>query len=202
MKVALFAMLLIALAGASAAPSRAAATDDNCAGHKLLPAPREESSCQILSPRVFSSPDGAARALVFPEDASLDATPDMESRVVFRGKDGKLLNSRNFASPRGFEGYYVVNGQWSPDSRFFVFTLSSSGGHSPWSFPTWVFGRDKNVIVDFARLIDGNPTVSPDFAFAGPHTLKAMTWEKSGSEKHIAVTVDLTNAMKDISESP
>jgi len=55
----------------------------------------------------------------------------MESRVAFRDKDGRLLNSKSFASARGVDGYYVASAQWSPDSRFFVFSLSSSGGHSP-----------------------------------------------------------------------
>jgi hypothetical protein len=75
-------------------------------------------------------------ATVLPADISLDATPDMESRVVIRSVAGSTLNSHNHSSPRGANGYYVDQAQWSPDSQFFVYSLVSSGGHSPWSHPT------------------------------------------------------------------
>ncbi len=58
-----------------------------CSGHKLLPIPRPESSCSDVKPQIYPSPDGALRALVFPVDVSLYATPDMESRVVIRSSN-------------------------------------------------------------------------------------------------------------------
>jgi hypothetical protein len=136
------------------------------------------------------------RAVIFPVDVDLNASPDMESRVVFRGPDAKLLTSRDYSSPRGANGYYVVRAKWSPDSQFFVYSMSSSGGHSPWSFPTWVYSRQKNLIYSFTDLIGGKPTLSEEFSFSGPHTMKAATWEKEGSEKQIPVVVDLENAIK------
>ena len=74
-----------------------------------------------------------------------DATPDMESRVVIRSRDGDTLASKDYSSPRGFNGYHVVNAKWSPDSKFFVYSMSSSGGHSPWQFPMAVYGREENA---------------------------------------------------------
>jgi hypothetical protein len=175
---------------------RGASADDLCAGHQMLPTPREEGSCLTANPQTYPSPDGAVLALVFPADLDLNATPDMESRVAFRGKDGRLLNSRSFASARGANGYYVVNGAWSPDSQFFVFSLTSSGGHSPWSFPTWVFSRQTNAIASFNQMIKGRPTLSPDFAFVGPHSVTATTWEKEGSQTQVPITVDLAVSAK------
>jgi hypothetical protein len=67
------------------------------------------------------------RAVVYPVDISLNATSDMESRVVIRTSKGDTLTSKDYASPRGFNGYYVVNAKWSPDSKFFVYSMSSSG---------------------------------------------------------------------------
>jgi len=73
--------------------------------------------------------------------------------------------------------------------------MSSSGGHSPWSFPMMVYGRQKNRIAGFSDMIRGGPTVSADFHFAGPHTLVASTWKQPGSlDDKIAVTVDLDEA--------
>ena len=89
-----------------------------CSGHKLLPIPRPESSCGDVKPQIYPSPDGALRALVFPVDVSLYATPDMESRIVIRSAKGDTLTSKDYSSPRGTNGYYVVDAKWSPDSQF------------------------------------------------------------------------------------
>jgi hypothetical protein len=168
-----------------------------CSGHKLLPTPRPESSCSNVKPQIYPSADGALRALVFPVDVSLYATPDMESRIVIRTSKGDTLTSKDYSSPRGANGYYVVNAKWSPDSQFFVYSMSSSGGHSPWSFPMMVYSRQKNRIASFSDMINGAPTVSGDFHFAGPHTVVASTWKQAGSlDDKIAVTVDLEEAFK------
>jgi hypothetical protein len=120
----------------------------------------------------------------------------MESRVVIRTIEGKTLTSKDYSSPRGTNGYYVARARWSPNSQFFVFSMSSSGGHSPWSFPTWVYSRQKNVFVSLNKMIGDNPTVSDDFSFSGPHTIVAPTWEKAGSDNRIPIVVDLEEAIK------
>jgi hypothetical protein len=172
-----------------------AARADECSGHQLLSKPRPENSCQTLAPKIYASPDHALHAVVLPVDVSLNATPDMESRVVFRTAKGDTLTSKDYSSPRGANGYYVVNAQWSPDSQFFVFSMSSSGGHSPWSYPTMVYSREKNAIAKLSVMIDGRPLLSADFSFAAPHTLTATTWKKEGGiEDKVPVTVDLATA--------
>jgi len=201
MKHAGFARLLVVLAAglASAQFSQAVAQgNDQCSGHQLLATPRAEGTCLTLRPQVYPSPDQALRAIVFPVGMELHATPDIESRVVIRADEAKLLTSKDYSSPRGANGYYVVRAKWSPDSQFFVYSMSSSGGHSPWQFPTWVYSRQKNLIVSFSEMIGGDPTMSEDFNFSGPHTVTATTWEKSGSDKQIPVVVDLENAIKKI----
>src|SRR5213593_1552156 len=166
-----------------------------CSGHKLLPTPRPESSCSNVKPRIYPSPDGALRALVLPVDVSLYATPDMESRVVIRTSKGDTVTSKDYSSPRGANGYYVVNAKWSPDSQFFIYSMASSGGHSPWSFPMMVYSRQKKRIAGLSDMIEGRPTLSPDFHFAGPHTLVADTWKEPVSlDNKVPVTVELEDA--------
>ena len=173
-----------------------------CSGHKFLSKPRPEASCQHVAPQVFVSPDKAMRALVFPADALLDMTPDMESRVVIRSSAGDTITSMDHSSPRGTNGYYVYRAKWSPDSQFFVYSLVSSGGHSPWSFPVMVFDRKSAAIAKFSDMIGGKPTLSGDFNFSAPHTLNATTWKRPGApgEKELGdkvpVTVDLQEAFK------
>jgi hypothetical protein len=168
---------------------------DPCSGHQLLRTRRAESSCSNVKPRIYPSPDGTLRALVFPVDISLDATPDMESRVVIRTSKGDTLMSKDYSSPRGFNGYYVLNAQWSPDSKFFVYSMSSSGGHSPWQFPMAVYSREKNAFASFSDMIDGKPTTSGDFKFVGPYTVVASTWKQPGAlDDKVPVTVNLEEA--------
>jgi hypothetical protein len=189
--------LLIWLASLSSATLvlAPALAETACGGHKLLSSPRPESSCSSIRPRIYPSPDGALRALVLPVDVSLYATPDMESRVVIRTRKGDTVTSKDYSSPRGTNGYYVVNAKWSPDSQFFVFSMSSSGGHSPWSFPMMVYSREKKRIAPFSEMIDGKPTLSADFRFDGAHRLVAETWTAPGSlDDKVPVTVDLEDA--------
>jgi hypothetical protein len=183
--------------------STGALAADTCTGHKLLRTPRPELSCGNVKPRIYPSPDGTTRALVYPVDISLNATPDMESRVVIRTAKGETLTSKDYASPRGFNGYYVVNAKWSPDSKFFVYSLSSSGGHSPWQFPIAVYSRGKNAFGPFSDMIDGKPSLSADFKFTGPHTLIASTWKQAGAlDDRVPITVDLEDAFGKLPPSP
>jgi hypothetical protein len=191
-------LLVLLAAGMALARLSSAQAQDTCSGHQLLPTPRAELSCLAVKPQVYPSPDQALRAFILPVDVDLHATPDMESRVVIRANEAKLLTSKDYSSPRGANGYYVVRAKWSPDSQFFVYTMSSSGGHSPWSFPAWVYSRQKNLFASFNEMIGRNPTVSEDFSFSGPHTVTAFTWEKSGSDKRIPIVVDLEDAIRKI----
>jgi hypothetical protein len=173
-----------------------------CSGHKLLPKPRAEASCLQVLQQVYASPDKALRALVLPADVSLYATPDMESRVVIRTSNGDTLTSKDYSSPRGANGYYVHAAKWSPDSRFLVFSLVSSGGHSPWSYPMMVYSRQQNRFAKFSDMIDGRPTLSGDFSFSGPHTVTATTWKQPGAlDDGVTVTVDLEQAFEKLPPS-
>jgi hypothetical protein len=192
----------MAIAAAAVPFARTALADPPCSGHQLLPTPRPELSCQTLAPELFISPDKATHALVYPADVSLYATPDMESRVVFRSNEGTTLTSQDYSSPRGTNGYYVFRGEWSPDSQYFVFSMSSSGGHSPWSFPIKVYAVKKNLIANFSDMIGGNPTVSGQFQFAGPHTVVASTWKKPGAiEDSVPMSVDLEAAFEKLASA-
>jgi hypothetical protein len=163
----LLALSILSMSAATLPPASAAA-ELACSGHKLLRNPRAESSCSNVKPAIYASPDGALRALVFPVDVSLYATPDMESRIVIRTAKGDTLTSKDYSSPRGTNGYYVVDAKWSPDSQFFVYSMASSGGHSPWSFPMMVYSRQKNRIAGLQRHDRGQAHTIGGFPFFRP----------------------------------
>jgi hypothetical protein len=189
---------LLAILGVTTAcvmPLRDGLAREPCSGHQLLQTPRPETSCLDVAPKVFVSPDKELRGVVLPVDVSLYATPDMESRVVIRTRGGETITAKDYSSPRGENGLYVVEAKWSPDSQFFVYSMSSSGGHSPWSYPIMVFSRQQKRIAAFSDMIDGKPTLSADFKFTGPHTLDAFTWKAAGKlDDKVPVSVNLEEA--------
>jgi hypothetical protein len=185
----------IILSAALAPAAALAASPPPCSGHQPLPMPRPETSCRNVATQIFVSPDKTMRAVIFPADISLDTTPDMESRVVIRKSAGDTVTSQDHSSPRGMNGYYVFAAKWSPDSQFFAYSLISSGGHSPWSFPMMVFSRKTSAIAAFTDMIGGKPTISGDFSFSGPHTLDATTWKQEGDlDNKVPIKVDLAAA--------
>jgi hypothetical protein len=186
---------VLVVAAACTTPVRDAPAREPCSGHQLLKTPRPEASCLDVAPRVFVSPDKELRAVVLPVDVSLYATPDMESRVVIRTRAGDTITAKDYSSPRGANGLYVVEGKWSPDSQFFVYSMSSSGGHSPWSYPIMVFSRKQKRIAALSDMIGGKPTLSAEFKFTGPHTLDAFTWKEAGNlDDKVPVSVNLEEA--------
>ena len=192
-----WALLTWALLTTATVTGPVLADDAPCDGHQLLTKARPETSCRNSKSQIFISPDKATHAQVLPADVSLYATPDMESRVVFRSSSGDTLTSQDYSSPRGMNGYYVATAQWSPDSQYFVFGLISSGGHSPWSYPMKVYSLKKNVIANFSDMIGGNPTLSDQLHFTGPHTIVASTWKQTGAiDTQVPVTVDLEAAFQ------
>jgi hypothetical protein len=78
---------------------------------------------------------------------------------LIRSIGGDTVASKDHSSPRGANGYYVYRAKWSPDSQYL----------SPWQFPTMVYGRKQDRIVGLSDMINGNPTVSGEFKFTGPH---------------------------------
>lgn len=176
--------------------------DELCHGHRLFPTPRPAESCHEIVPEVYASPDGELRAFVFPAGVSLYATPDIESRVVIRSITGDTRTSIDYSSPRGANGYYVYEAKWSPDSLFFVFSMVSSGGHSPWSFPTMVYSRENNLIANISDMIGDRPILSGDFLISAPHSLTVSTWKQPGElDNPISVTVDLKEAFAKLAAS-
>jgi hypothetical protein len=58
-----------------------------------------------------------------------------------------------------------------------------------------VYSHQKKRIAGFSDMIEGKPTLSADFRFAGPHTLVASTWKQQRSlDDKVPVTVDLEDA--------
>lgn len=108
----------------------------------------------------YRSPDKALIARVLPIGKS--GWEWAESRVEIRNRNGRLLRFVSFASADHEHGEGVNYGAWTPDSMYFVFSTSSSGGHQPWHGPAYFFSRRHNLI----RRLDDYIGVGPDLIFS------------------------------------
>jgi hypothetical protein len=71
---------------------------------------------------------------------------DSEGRVEFYSPHSQMLCALDYSSDDGEHGFGVVKAAWTPDNNYFVFSLTSSGGHQPWHTPTLFFSvRDNSI---------------------------------------------------------
>lgn len=149
------------------------------------------------APQVIVSPDGALRAIIIPVVHPKIST---ESRVEFRKSDGTLLWTKDYSSPHGDQGYGVGMAQWTPDSQYFVYTIWSTGGHQPYSAPTFFYSRQNDRVRDIETpnnlpVLDQTP--APAFKIVAPHSVAVAIWAPDSSPKgfdsgkHIIILVDL-----------
>jgi hypothetical protein len=123
----------------------------------------------------YLSPDGEYRAIVV--FLSKSSYGSGENEIFIKTKDGKILCSQNYGSEDGEHGLGVEKAAWTPDSKFFVYSLSSSGGHQAWHFPT-----DFISITDCkTRRLDDivGPITNPDFTLTTPNTIKTSGRNKT-----------------------
>jgi hypothetical protein len=114
---------------------------------------------------VYIAPDGSLRASVIP--LHIVDGDFSEHAVEIHDSAGKLLRRADYDSPDHEHGRDIMHAAWSPDSQFFVFSTTSSGGHSAWHFSTYVYVRSRNAVFYLDDLV-GGPLVEPYFSFTSP----------------------------------
>src|SRR5574337_1125543 len=129
--------------------------------------------------REYRSPDGRYRAVV----VALPGAPygSGESRVELRSAGGTVLCSRTYGSANGEHGFGVERVAWTADSQFFVYSMSSSGGHQAWHFPTdFISVKDRRV-----RSLDDflGPITDPDFEVNAPDLVHTVGRAKEDLEE-------------------
>ena len=111
------------------------------------------------SPRCFgngdvTSPDGNFSAKVMRSGRSTCG----ESKVEIYSGDGHLLTIADYTSSDGTSGEGVIKAEWSPDSRYLVFSLSQPQSGKPGPYTIAIFSTQKNKVKTL-------PVSKPDFVF-------------------------------------
>ena len=134
----------------------------------------------------YTAPDGGVRVVVVPV-GNKDGRSEFESRIEFKSGDSKIACAVDYSSKDNEHGSRVVKAEWTPDSQYFVFSLTSSGGHQPWHALTQFLSRNDGTV----RSLDDYfaPGISKaDFRLVAPNTVKTEVWRE---DKSTAVSIEL-----------
>lgn len=148
--------------------------------------------------RQLDSPDAQLRAVIVALAPSTTYGGE-ESRVEIRDRKDKVLAAKDFSSSDSNHGEAVDTAKWTPDAQFFVFNVSSSGGHQPWQSPVWFYSRKEQRFRELSNLMSNRPVLSDDegvFQIIPPHSVKIATWKNppqpgQSEPDEITVVVDL-----------
>jgi len=128
-----------------------------------------------------TAPDNKLRACLLSVGKS--SPPFNESRIEIHDSQDRVIATKDFKSPDGEHGRNVQKTQWTADSRFFVFSTASSGGHSPWHWQTYFYDRGKNV---FKELDDfTGPVIKRDFILTPPDKVEVTVQGTSADPSDI-----------------
>jgi Tol biopolymer transport system component len=121
--------------------------------------------------RKWPSPDKSliAEAVISTEPDRSDLNWDL---VKIDNKDGVTVASLSLKEGTGINRALVEDTAWSPDSRFFVFTTSSSGGHSIWHMPTYFYDRRSSLIYSVDDSLSAVASSNRKLIFASNDTLE------------------------------
>jgi len=124
------------------------------------------------------SPDGSLVAVV---TTFHTGAASAESRVEVQTRSGKPLAEWSYRSADGEHGLGVVKTQWTPDSRYFVYSLQSSGGHQPWHSPVQYFSRKSNSFRSLEEAVNGGVS-NPEFGISAPDTVTVDLYPSRSAE--------------------
>jgi hypothetical protein len=151
--------------------------------------PREAGSGAITLSA--TSPDGRSRLLgasLWIEEKGEDGVPYnyLASSVIVTGTAKVLSPTAILATEKPLlVGESVVQAMWSEDSRYCLFSVTSTNGHSPWHFPVCLFEATTKMLYSVERVT--KLTVGPEIDMdengritvmeAGPDTSDGVDFE-------------------------
>lgn len=106
-----------------------------------------------------------------------------EGIVRLNDKSDKNLCIVDYSSEDGNHGYVVEHSKRTADGRFFVWSLSSSGGHQPWHNPTMFFDTKTGRIRLLDDSVKGPGITNTEFELVGKDEIKVDVYPAQRSEE-------------------
>lgn len=125
---------------------------------------------QTEAQKDYRSKDG--RVVIFPVRRWAGDYVSHESRLEFYSPDNELMCALDYSSEDHEHGFGVVKAAWTPDNEYFVFSLTSSGGHQAWHAPTLFYSVRDHEIRSLDNYVAGAAGISKgDFTLRTPNTV-------------------------------
>jgi hypothetical protein len=137
------------------------------------------SSSDQEKDQIYESPDGNYIAHIISLPKAQYGSG--ESEIVIKSNKGMLLYSKNYGSETGEHGFGVERAAWTANSQFFVYSMSSSGGHQSWHFPTSFFSIKDNNVLKLDEYF--GPITDPEFELFSPDTIKTTGRNKNSLDE-------------------
>jgi len=184
--------LLLVFAGTASGADNQKSVDDPKAAAGPRIQPPGEPYQKIVDHRVVKkSPDGNTRATIVYYKSYYYG--EGESGVVIRDCHGRILGAEDWTCG-GTQGFRVVQSQWSPDSRFFVFKLENAGGHSPSHIPVSFFDIQRRQFYAVGPLLVRQRIIDRRFRLTAPAKLTVLTDDLSSPvDKHLRTAIALNH---------
>jgi len=128
------------------------------------------SAKACVGSREIAAPDGVLMARI----TQLNGTGCGESGVEIIDRAQHVLAAVSYASVDGEHGLGVEQVSWTPNSAFFVFSVSSSGGHEANHFPMLFYSRHSNAFVTLESLVGDLYVTQPEFQTFAPETVEMI----------------------------
>ena len=145
-----------------------------------------ELAKQEKKQRQYTAPDGRVRVVVVPVSKEAGRS-EYESRIEFKSSDGKIDCALDYSSEDNEHGFGVVKAEWTPDSQYFVYSLTSSGGHQSWHAPTQFLSRKDGTVRSLDDYFAAAGVSKSDFRLTARNTVETEVWE----DKSVPVSVKL-----------
>ncbi|MGB8474579.1 MAG: hypothetical protein WCE61_10905 [Candidatus Acidiferrum sp.] len=129
---------------------------------------------KAAGPREYKNPDGSS-VVILPVGKAF-GDPDNESKIEFYSRQNELLCTLDYSSEDGEHGFGVVKAAWTPDGQYFVYSMTSSGGHQSWHAPTLFYSQRYRAIFDLDRYVEASGISKADFVLKAPNTVLTEAW--------------------------
>jgi hypothetical protein len=171
------------------------ASEETKADAEATPTPEPMEDTDVMNDWREFSPDQLLFAVTrtIPDSVNIQRHDlDGVAVAIFRN-EGEGPGPRVIAR-HDFLGRFVSHIEWSPDSKFLLFTTGSSGGHSAWHAAGFLFCTADNSFRDVDAAIGS--VVSPKFRFEPPDI--AIMTVKKGDAPEGEVKIPLAKTMRDM----
>lgn len=125
-------------------------------------------------PKEYRSKDGGRVVISTVRNPSRET--GHENKIEFYSAENQILCTLDYSSEDGEHGFGVVKAAWTPDGKYFVYSLTSSGGHQSWHAPTLFYSVRNSEIHSLDSYVKASGISKGDFALKSPNVVLTEVW--------------------------